>query len=78
MRIILVGEILFEFEITIEGFSYYFKVMFLSTSEHKMIAYDKNIVLYVQVVLSSHMTISHRSWLICSKYLYIISICLKY
>lgn len=47
MGIILVGEIRIEFEITIEGFSYHFKVMFLSTSEHKMIAYDKNIVLYV-------------------------------
>lgn len=47
MGIILLGENRIEFEITIEGFSYYFKVMFLSTSEHKMIAYDKNIVLYV-------------------------------
>lgn len=43
MGIILVGEIQIEFKITMEGFSYYFKVMFLSTSEHKMIAYVKNI-----------------------------------
>lgn len=46
-RIILVGDIWIEFEITIEALSYYFRVMFLSTSVHKMIAYDKNIVLYV-------------------------------